>query len=102
MRVKMRMSAVGLRAADASYKHMRAVLTACVAAHVDPPAEVRDYFVRNFPEGAFPIEGEQGTVFEVSLAGCRREWSSDYSQGYDVDVARVPQGIEVVRFSCSW
>lgn len=80
------------------YKKHAAVLMACINAGVSQmPPETAEYF-----------ECSPGEVSEYLLEEkleCRvpaTEYNADMTEGYEVNVADIPEGVEKIRFIVSW
>jgi len=84
----------GFKARDKKWEKMEKVWVACTDAGIDLPEEVEDFF-----EGVNPV-GEPGQ--SVSIDECVSEWGADMSQGYQVEIAKIPKDITHIRFSNSW
>lgn len=86
---------IGFKPPDKDWKRMKQVWDSCTAAGIDPPKEVLDFF-----EGAPPDDA--GVEVDLEGAGVIKEWSDDSCAGYDVDVAKLPPDVKVVRFYNAW
>ena len=67
------------------WEDMLAVWVACDRANVEPPREVRCFFA-----------GRRPTPFEIEEAVS--EWRSEAAQGLDVDLRKISQDIQIIRF----
>lgn len=85
---------VGYRPADEIWNKMKKVWDACEDLGVPPPSEVENYF-----DGEAP--GDKPGM-EIDLGDASKEWSNDYSQGYEIDVTKLPEGVRYIRFKNSW
>ena len=93
--MSMSMSVVGFLPPDEQWLKMKAAYDACKAIGVEPPEEVEDFFNGEDPGDA---PGK-----EVQLEGNgAKEWRSDGSEGFEVELARLPKSVKFVRFYCSW
>jgi hypothetical protein len=86
--------AVGFIPADEEWEKMKRALNACQAAAVPIPAEVCEFFGDENPND------KPGR--EVSLAGALSEYSDDSRQGFEIDVAKLPKNVKVIRFFNSY
>lgn len=85
---------VGIRPPDDTWKRMKAVWDACVAADVPVPDEVLDFFAGETPDPA-------GVV--VPLRSFARAWNDDGTkEGLEIDVDKLPSNIRTIRFYNSW
>lgn len=85
---------VGFRPADDKWKKMYAVWSNCEAAGVAIPKSVMDFFNGEDP-------GDKPGM-EVPLGEASKEWNSDWGQGYEVDVTKLPKDVTIIRFYNSW
>ena len=82
-------SAVGFKPADEKWNSMKAVWEACEKAGTAIPEEVEDYF-----EGE-PPEDKPG--MEVDLGDSCQEWQGESSDGYEIDITKLPEGVRFIR-----
>lgn len=90
----MSMHVIGFKAADAKWRRMAAVWNSCAAAKIPMPKEVHDYF------GGVDPAGREG--MEVHLGDALSKWCREDSEGYEVDVKRLPPDVSAIRFYNSW
>lgn len=89
---------VAFRPPDSKWERMRAAYEACTAAGIRPPAQVEKYF-----EGLPP--DPNGVLIDEDMlvnAGALRSWEGDAAQGWEIDTAKLPEDVTVVRFYNSW
>ena len=79
------------RKPDERYEKMLEVYRACKDADMDLPDEVEQYFDDEDEE--YPL------LVECDAA---KEWSNEYSEGYEVDVDKLPKTVKKIRFVMSW
>jgi hypothetical protein len=84
---------IGFVPPDAEWKAKKLAYDSCKAAGVDPPTKLQDFFGWSVPD-------EHGR--EADLGDSLREWRDDYRQGYEVEIAKLPQNVKVLRFYNSW
>lgn len=96
----MSMHVYAMKPADENYKKMLAAYRACEDAGIPPPGAVLDFFNGEEPD-------ETGAT--QSLSGYRMGqhdscvfWSDDSSEGFQVDITKLPPGTRFVRFVCSY
>lgn len=80
-----------------TYKKHCNVLRACIDAGVSElPKETAEYFGSEHPsEYLFECK------LEVEIK--KHKWSDDdMSQGYEIKISEIPEGVEVIRFINSW
>lgn len=85
--------AVGIRPADDRYKSMLAIYDGCRKIGVSVPKEVDKFFNGEPPE-------PNGVV--VNIEDATSVWETDYCQGLEVDISKLPSDVKVVRFYNSW
>ena len=89
---------VGFKPPDEKWQRMRAVWDACTTAGIEIPREVDRFFDGRAPDP----NGVEIDEDRLRDAGCLREWSDHYRQGFEVDVAKLPKDVTVIRFYNSW
>jgi hypothetical protein len=91
---------VGVKPPDEKWQRMKAIWDACMAARVDPPREVMKFFEGETPDPLGVRVGE----FELRSAGCLKDWCDPRgsSSGVELDLAKLPPGVTVLRFVNSW
>lgn len=80
----------GLKPPDETWKKMKAIWDACKTAGIEPPDEVAEFFEEE-PD-------EKGQQAEIPHS----EWSDDYRSGIEIEVAKIPKGVKIIRFYNSW
>lgn len=97
--MSMSMHCLAVKPADEKYKKMAAAYRACEEAGISPPQDVVEFFNHEEPD-------DTGTT--VTLGGydskhpsCEK-WRDDSTEGFQVDITRLPEGTRYVRFYCSW
>ncbi len=106
---------VGFRPPNEKWKQMKAVYDACVKAEIDAPSEVRKFFNDEPPDP----EGVVGPVNSNHFVPQSREYYRHYHQlalylestkccaaydddagrvGFELDLAKLPTGITILRF----
>ncbi len=80
-----------------TYKKHCKVLRACIDANINKlPEETAEYFGVNFPD-KYLFEDK----LEVKIP--HSEWDDgDTSQGYEIKVSEIPEGVEIIRFFNSY
>lgn len=88
---------VGLRSKDdPTYIKQLKVLNACLEAHIkNLPEETAKYFGSVYPEDVDPEE-----VLTVKMT--KTEYRKDMTEGYEIKVSDIPEGVSVIRFVNSW
>jgi hypothetical protein len=85
---------VGFRPPDKKWKAMKKLWDACSEAGVDPPKEVEEFFNYKPPD-------EAGVEVELPET-CLKEYEADMTEGYEIDVTKLPKDVTVIRFYNSW
>lgn len=87
---------VGFKPPDAEWKKMKAVWDSCKKAKIDVPREVEKFFNGNEPDDA-GVELNQH-----ELGSCIKKYQTDYCEGYEVDITKVPKDVKIIRFYNSY
>lgn len=91
--MSMNVTIVAFRPADDRWKQMKAIYDSCKKAGVSIPDEVNEFFNYEKPD-------DNGVEIDIKIA--TKEWSDDYSHGYDVDISKLPKDVSIIRFYNSW
>lgn len=86
---------VGFKKPDSTFNKMKAVYDACVAAELDIPNEVHDYFEGEPPDKA-------GVVVDLKGHEAVTDYSAEMSEGFEIDLSLIPKDITIIRFVNSW
>lgn len=84
---------VGFRPPDDKWNKMRAIYIACVAADVEIPEQVMDFFNGEKPDPS---------GVEVNLDNILKGFKMDGAEGFELELAHVPFGVSAIRFFNSW
>lgn len=87
-------TAVGFRPADEKWIKMKAVWEQCESLGVSIPAEVCDFF------GGEPPRDKPGV--EVDLGDSCSEYNDESSQGFEIDISKLPANVQFIRVYNSW
>lgn len=93
--MSVRMHVVGIRPPDEKWLAMKKIFDACREVDIEPPLEVQKFFNAGPPDDA-------GVVLRLTLTTCLREWADVCSQGYEIDLDKLPPDIKIIRFYNSW
>jgi hypothetical protein len=85
----------GVRLPDERWRQMKQVWDACVAAHVEPPDEVDRFFNGEPPD-------QVGVVLDLTHTDAVTEYHADMKEGFEVDIAKLPEGVQIIRFVNSY
>ena len=86
---------VGIKPPDGKWKAMKKVYDSCKAANLDPPEEVWKFFDNEEPD-------PEGVIVDLAEHFCVTEWSTEGSEGFQVEIAKLPKDIKILRFYNSW
>jgi len=79
-----------------TYKKHAKVLIACNEAGIEEmPRETAKYFGESYPE-LYLLE----EVLEVDIP--THDYNDESTQGYEIIVSEIPEGVHKIRFSNSW
>lgn len=92
--MSMSICVTGVVPADDEYKKKVAAWKACKAAGVPTPSELDKFFNYETPD-------ELGMEMDLRRGECSKEYRNDYSEGYVVDVTKLPQGVRYIRLYIS-
>lgn len=85
---------VGFRQADEEWNNKKTVWETCEMAGVEVPQEVIDFF-----DGEAPAD-KPGMEVELSGDACKN-YQGEYESGFEVDVSKLPKGVQFIRFYIS-
>jgi len=85
------MHMAGFKPPDEKWRKMSAVYAACLAAGLDIPKEVDDFFEGGTPDTA-------GVTVDLDDHESVREYKEDLAEGYEIDLDKFPKDIRVLRF----
>jgi hypothetical protein len=81
---------------DENYKKHSKVLIACIEAGVSKlPIETAAYFGSEYP-GKYLLDEK----LEIKIP--YKEWNDDTSEGFEIIVSEIPEGVYKIRFANSW
>jgi hypothetical protein len=83
--------------ADAEWHRMKTVWEACIAADVEIPAEVMDFFAGETPRGG----GKVLYIGDEKHAAVTYVEEDDFAH-YDVELDKLPKNAKFVRFCIDW
>ena len=84
---------VAFRPPDARWVKMKAIWDACIVGGVQAPREVRDFFNGEEPDA-------QGV--KIDIRALLDPWQDNGDEGYELELARLPADVSVLRFYNSW
>ena len=84
---------------NGEFKKMLEAKKFCDERELSYPAEVRTYFGNCADQSEESIAQELLTIVTKDWV---KEWSGDYGQGFEVDVASIPKEVKTIRFYNSW
>lgn len=81
---------VGFCPPDEKWNKMKAIWEACDKASVAIPKEVAIFFNDEHPTNK--------PGMEVNIDIAVKKWRTDYCEGYEVEIDKLPEHIKIVRF----
>lgn len=82
---------IGFKAPDETWQKHKAVWDACDAAGVSVPEETEEFFNYEPPDN-------RGVEVHLPLS----EWSDNSRLGYEIEMAKLPEGLTHIRFYNAW
>jgi len=83
----------GFKMPDKEWRDMKAIFDLCTEKGVSVPEEVLNYFNGGYPDPA---------GIQIDMKESVREWGNSYSDGFEIDVNKIPKGVNVIRFVNSY
>jgi len=89
---------IGLKPVDDHWKKMYEVYKACDTAGISPPEEVRRFF-----DGIYFKHIEvKGIEVELDKAAGVTKYNNENCSGFEIEVAKIPPNVKIIRFYNSW
>lgn len=88
-------SVEGIKLPDDKWKKMAAAYKACEGADVEIPEEVENYFNGDAPD-------TDGVTVNLQDTGCLTRSTGSGYYSYSINIKKLPDGVEIVRFTNSW
>ena len=85
---------VGFCPPDEKYKKMIKAYESCVAAGIKIPTEIEKFF-----NGVLPPDP---TGMKINIDKASEPWHDDCGEGFEVEIAKLPKSVTVIRFYNSW
>lgn len=89
---------VGFVPPDDEWKAKKAAWDACKAAGVEPPTEIAKFFNWEKPDD----HGREVTQSDLEKLGAVKSWRTEMSEGYEIEIAKLPPNVKVIRVFNSW
>lgn len=83
----------GFRLPDEKWRSYKKIYDACMTAGINPPKEVIDFFNDKEPD-------DSGV--EINLSDIAEAWSDESSEGFQIEIAKLPKDIKIIRFYNNW
>lgn len=80
----------GIVPADVKFKKMLAVWEACENAGVIIPDKVHEFFNNDEPD-------TKGVIIDLYENECVSEYKEEMSDGYEIDLSKLPSNIKTIR-----
>ena len=93
--MSMSTSVTGFKPPDEKWKKMKAIWDACEKACVNTPAKVEKFFNGVPPD-------DSGVEVELEDTPCCREYREEMCNGYEIEIAKLPKDIKIIRFCNSF
>lgn len=84
---------VGIMPPTEAYTNKVKAWHACKVAGVEIPIELRCFFNHTEPDPA-------GMMVDIKMATL--DYKGQDAEGYDVDITKLPKGVQIIRFYNSW
>ncbi len=84
---------VGFVPPDEKWEKMKQAYDACKELGIQPPNEVVEFFGHVAPD-------PRGVKVDIEVA--TKEWSGDMRSGLEVEIAKIPKHVKVIRFFNSY
>lgn len=84
---------------DSNYLRHKKVLLVCLEANVELPKETAEYFGSKSPD-KYLLEEKLGVRLEMGVH--YEKYSADMTDGFEVDITKLPQGVTKLRFYNSY
>jgi len=82
---------LGIRPPDEKWRKMKQVYESCIEMDVEIPPEVWKFFNDEEPD-------DKGVRVEIP----HEDWGDESSEGLEIDVAKIPADVKIIRFYNSW
>ena len=89
---------IGVRDLDGAFAKMMAAKVACEAAGIPYPKELEEYF-------KYPGEDEdylRREMESIDITVAVTEYDRDATDGFEVDLSKLPEGVKSIRFENSY
>lgn len=84
---------------DETYQKHKKVLLACKEAEVDLPKATAEYFGYDYPEDCAL---EEKLTFNLKEGEHYRKFRNEYSNGFEIDINKIPKEVKTIRFYNSY
>jgi hypothetical protein len=88
---------IGIKPPDEKWIAMKKIWDACQEAGVDPPVKVERFFESDYGSSPDP----QGVIVEIPK-DAKRNYQGECSDGFEIDVRKLPPDVTIIRFYNSW
>jgi hypothetical protein len=98
---------IGIKPPDEKWKQMKAIWDACEGAGIQPPEEVEDFFGDEKPDNK-GVKITLGACYELGRdEGKQNQYGASYydgdmEEGIEIEVAKLPPDIKILRFYNSY
>ena len=84
---------VGFQPPDDNWKTKKAAWDACETAGVPIPPELLEFFGGEEPD-------DNGREIDITMA--TTPWGTESSEGFEIEIAKLPPNTKIIRFYNSW
>lgn len=86
---------IGFKPPNEKWKQMKAVWDACETAKTPIPQEVLNFFNHEPPD-------DDGVEINLETHPCCEEYDEDMSEGFQIEIDKLPKDIKIIRFVNSY
>ncbi len=83
----------GFEPPDTEWKAKKAAYDACETAAIPIPIELELYFGHKLPD-------DHGRDIDITMA--TTPWEADMQEGFEIEIAKLPPNVKIIRFYNSW
>ncbi len=86
---------IGVRPPDEKWKEMKDIWDACEKGDISTPDEVLEFFNYEPPD-------KDGVLVDLDTESGVVDWREDDSEGYQIEILKLPANIKFVRVYNAW
>ena len=88
---------IGFIPPDDIWKKLKQVWDSCKAANINHPDEVDEFF-----NGEEPDDNGVSINLEDTFEVCCKAYHANASEGFEIDLSKVPKNVKIIRFYNSY